>query len=231
MSPRLLLPVDVDHDAEAVALQWLRDTVWKEWSDEELRTFLRGMTLAKLDLSGAVRKSRERLNNVRDFLEELLKEGGAHAVRAVMDAVILPPFEICGELANEITKVGQVIRSHRNFQRAAQVLELPPRLRRAIDGEVRRRLAVLEKTRQLGESLGLDLTRRAKQSPQRALPVVRLAEVFIVAGFSKRQSFERTAALLRAYDPARYGDLKADQVRLRHTRFSSPSRSDETRDD
>lgn len=231
MSPRLLLPTDVNADAADSALQWLRDVVWDQWSEEEIRTFMRGMRLARLDLSGAVRQSRVRLNNIRAHLDEVMGEAGTRAVMAVVDAVTLPALELRAELAVEMRKIGAAIRSHKNFGRAADGLDLPPRLRRAVHGEVRRRLAVLEPTQRLGESLGLEIARRQKQGPQRALPIVRLADVFIDAGFSKRKAFERTATVLREFDPDRYGELQADQVRLRYRRYKPRVASDKSAED
>lgn len=219
MAPRLLLPLQVDAGAEAQAADTLRTVSWEDWSDADRRTFLRAMQLARIDLSVPVRTTRARITSIEPHLRELLAEGGGYAVSQVISAISLQSIEMLVHLAAEMKKVGDAIRSLKNLQRLGKALDLPPRLRRAIDGEVRRRLRILEKAQQLAGALELNVARRDKQGPQRALPIVRLADVFVRNGFSKRQAFIRTAALLHDFDPARYPDIKPDQVRLRYQRW------------
>lgn len=222
VAPKLLLPIDLDHDAEGQASQWLREAVWREWSLEEIQTFEDGLSLAGVDLSGAVRKHRSRLNAMAGQLESILREvRRSSAVVDVVRAVSVPEFDILAELASEIRKVPAAVRSLRNFARAALALRLPEPLVVAIDDVVSRRLHTLEATRSLGQTLDLKRALRAKQGPHLALPIVRLADLLIERGFSERKAFAETARLLRSFDDSRYADLRPDHVRHRYKAYRS----------
>jgi hypothetical protein len=53
-------------------------------------------------------------------------------------------------------------------------------------------------------------------SPLKQVPIIRVADLLLKHGYSERQTWKRTAELLRAHDDVRFQGLTADQVRLRY---------------
>ncbi len=71
------------------------------------------------------------------------------------------------------------------------------------------------------KSLELDALTRPRRDPIKSRMIRRLAKVFIEIGrYSKTESYRRTVALLRAWDPRAFSDLTLEHVRLRCERSS-----------
>jgi hypothetical protein len=214
--PRLLRPFPTHQDPNELARQWFADALPDEWSDHQRRLFERGLAIAGIDLRNVAVIHFERLERVAPQLDELLKEGGSFAVHHALSAVSLPRVEVIAHIAREWTVLSKKVRLLKSFARLTKILNFPRRIERQVLGQTNRRIAALQATIELGKSLELKIFRRSKQAPQRAVPVLRLAELLIANGYQKRAAFRFTAGFLRQWDPASYSELTLDQVRHRH---------------
>lgn len=223
--PRLLTPfITADQNPSDLARQWLASALPGEWSDQQRRAFERGLGIADIDLRGVAVAYFESLERVAPHLEKLLKEEGSPAVHGVLSTVSFPQVEVLAHIAGEWAALSKRIRSLKNFARLAKILRFSGRMQRQIAKETNRRIAELQATLELGRMLDLDLLRRKKQSPHRAVPVLHLAELLIANGYPKRAAFRFTADFLRDWAPDRYRSLNIDHVRHRYEHHQKKKR-------
>lgn len=214
--PRLLGTFIPHQEPSELARQWLAGALPEEWSDHQRRAFERGLAIAGIDLGGVALAYFESLERVAPHLEKLLKEGGSPAVHGVLSAVSFRRVEVLAHIAGEWTTVGKRIRLLKNFTRLAKILRLSGGMERQIANATSRRIAELQATLELGRTLELNLLRRKKQGPHRAVPVLHLAKLLIANGYPKRAAFKFTTDFLRDWAPDRYGGLNLDHVRHRY---------------
>jgi len=210
-----------DQDPELVR-RWLLGALPLTCSYEQLRTVEKTLKILAVDYGPDFLEQRARLTRVTGHLAELRKKGGRmgnHLVRRALSAVSLPRIEALRLLAETVPQASRRTRSLKNFLRLAHTLRLSPRLMAKLRWEVKKQIQTLNTFKSMMDEFGVGVLRRRVQSPLRSQPILDLAAVFIVAGYSEKQAFERTAHFLQDWAPERYRELTGPQVRLRYAAY------------
>lgn len=202
--------------------RWLLGALPLTCSYEQLRTVEKTLKILAVDYGPDFLEQRARLTRVTGHLAELRKKGGRmgnHLVRRALSAVSLPRIEALRLLAETVPQASRRTRSLKNFLRLAHTLRLSPRLMAKLRWEVKKQIQTLNTFKSMMDEFGVGVLRRRVQSPLRSQPILDLAAVFIVAGYSEKQAFERTAHFLQDWAPERYRELTGPQVRLRYAAY------------
>ena len=224
---------------DEVARGWLREALCRgeQLSETDIGTIEAAVALLAVDLGAVARAQAARRERVAPSLqrlrEEILDSGGTraqcrHAVVKIVNAVSTPLVEVVRLIADAAPHAGKrrsrlhAVLRHVEAEATGLKRDVVARYRR----EVLSQIDLLSRFSVLVRKHGLRALRRASKRPAgQSEPVRRLVDVFLEAGYSKRQAFIRTAEFLRRWDPVLYPALSAEHVR---SRWRTPGRRSES---
>ncbi len=136
-------------------------------------------------------------------------------VRDILGILGRLDVEVIRLIVNSMPSVGNRIRSLKSFERQAERVGLSKDTIAVLHREVSAQIETLSSYRALIESLDMGALARKTRDPTSSRKVRELAAVFLHLGYSKGKSYRRTASILAAWDPKRYGAVTEEHVRLR----------------